>query len=395
MLGDFCGCDKKVLAAEVVTMGSLPGWSQKGPGFVLCLTKKWHHFVLQWSCVFFAWGYQWLGLLAFIVCMSNLQSCLSPWSCCILRITLAQACKNIEFVSSSIRPFLRDVQLTSSACADHWIRFRTHNLDTCLKPYILSRYEEVLFSSFHCATKRTLPKLIRLPIFLEKNKKQCEHIWRHFGGKTISPGFFPTFFVHQSDKGEGPVLGFFVTATGISILQLPGASLRPYQALQLAGESVTHVQEKLLVAGSNKRCWFTVKGFSKKNGGGGTIPPKCWVWVQSWNSFERNQLFFWGFFWVLKYRKSTLFSCFFVSFSGKKQHICFLSLQTTWRNHLGLKSCSSTCLEKVGMLCFWHSWSTKETSRFLPCFLVRKSTTGTLETLQGNVWSAHVSLRKC
>lgn len=246
---------------------------------------------IQWSCVFFAWGYQWLGLLAFIVCMSNLQSCLSPWSCCILRITLAQACKNIEFVSSSIRPFLRNVQLTSSACADHWIRFRTHNLDTCLKSYILSRYEEVLFSSFHCATKRTLPKLIRLPIFLEKNKKQCEHIWRHFGGKTISPGFFPTFFVHQSDKGEGPVLGFFVTATGISILQPPGASLRPYQALQLAGESVTHVQEKLLVAGSNKRCWFTVKGFSKKNGGG-QFPQNVGFGFNLEFYFERNQLFF-------------------------------------------------------------------------------------------------------
>ena len=40
-----------------------------------------------------------------------------------LRITLAQACQNI---SSLCRPLSRDVQLTSPACVDHWIRFRTH-----------------------------------------------------------------------------------------------------------------------------------------------------------------------------------------------------------------------------------------------------------------------------
>ena len=78
-------------------------------------------------------------------------------------------------------------------------------------------------------------------------KNQCEHIWRHFGGKTISPGFFPTFFVHQSDKGEGPVLGFFRDRhRDLHPAALQELPLRPYQALQLAGESVTHVQEKLL-----------------------------------------------------------------------------------------------------------------------------------------------------
>ena len=127
------------------------------------------------------------------------------------------------------------------------------------------------------------------------------------------------------------------------------------------------------MAGSNKRCWFTVKDFSKKNGGG-KIPPKCWVWVQSWILFWKEPTFFKGFLgsWSIG---NPLFSAVFLSaFRAKNSIFVFWAYKpATWRNHLGLKSCSSTCLEKVGMLCFLHCWSTKKTSSFLPCFFVRCS----------------------
>ena len=141
MLGDFCGCDKKVLAAEVVTMGSLPGWSQQGAWWWVSHKKMTSH--CTFGC-FLKWWYpqntpKWSFLVgkAMVVEYHNFRK--PPFSDLVLffagdingfdqvaaplRITLAQACQNI---SSLCRPLSRDVQLTSPACVDHWIRFRTH-----------------------------------------------------------------------------------------------------------------------------------------------------------------------------------------------------------------------------------------------------------------------------
>ena len=94
MSGDFCGCDKKVLAASNPFSGNKSPWcwlffgKKQGSGF-LCHKKVKVTLYIPWHC-FFLVRLQRVRTL-------NHENCV--WGCCTLRITLAQACKSIKFVS--------------------------------------------------------------------------------------------------------------------------------------------------------------------------------------------------------------------------------------------------------------------------------------------------------
>ena len=135
---------------------------------------------------------------------------------------------------------------------------------------------------------------------------------------THFPWVFPYLLLcTKVTRDEGRPPGFSVTAGDGSILQLQEL---PYGHTRRCNLLVTAWPT------SRRSGWFTVKGFSKKNGGKSENSPKCWVWVQSWHSFERNQLFIWGFLgsWSIG---NPLFSAVFLSaFRAKNSIFLFFEL---------------------------------------------------------------------
>lgn len=141
-----------------------------------------------------------------------------------------------------------------------------------------------------------------------------------FWWKNHFPWFFPTFFVHQSYKGEG-FSGFFVTAGGFPaaasrsfLTAIPGVATRWWQRDPRPGEAASGWFKQTFFFGLRLKV-------SPRKMAGREIPPKCcFFWFNLEIILKGTNFFFEDFFgsWSIG---NPLFSAVFLSAFRAKNSI--------------------------------------------------------------------------